>query len=141
MNRLVLFTSAILLAFPVSGMAQSTDQSASLSTPLTAQGAHDLIRSAHSVAEYKELAGYFHQQENTYRAKATNEKLEVDRRARVNAGLYQKYPRPVDSAQSIYDSYVSSANSAAIQAQHYDQLAAGEGQHDRQFATTSQEKQ
>jgi hypothetical protein len=99
------------------------------------------MKGAHSVAEYKELAGYFHQQEAEYRAKAADEKVELDRRAQVNAGLYQKYPRPVDSARSLYESYLTSANSDALEAQHYDQLAAGEGQHDRQLATSSQDKQ
>jgi hypothetical protein len=75
-----------------------------------------------------------------YRAKAADEKIERDRRAQVNAGRYQKYPRPVDSAQYLYESYVSSADSAALQAQHYDQLAAGQTQHDQRLAADSQGK-
>jgi hypothetical protein len=140
MNRILLVASAILLTSSLAGMAQSTAQTASLSAPLTAHDAHNLIKSAHSVAEYKELAGYFRQQEAEYRAKAADEKIELDRRAQVNASLYQKYPRPVDVAQSRYDSYLANASSAAFQAQHYDQLAAGDSQHDRQLATTSEGK-
>jgi hypothetical protein len=140
MNRILLLASSILLTPSLAVMAQSTAQTASLSSPLTVQQANSLIMSAHSVAEYKELAGYFRQQEAAYRTKAADEKVELDRRAQVNAGLYQKYPRPVDSAKSFYDSYVASANGAALQAQHYNQLAAGEGQHDRQLATSSQGK-
>jgi hypothetical protein len=37
--------------------------------------------------------------------------------------LMQKYPRPVDTAQYLYESYVSQADDAALQAQHFDQLA------------------
>jgi hypothetical protein len=74
--------------------------------------------------EYHELAGYFSQQEAVYRAQAAAEKTELDRRAQVNAALYQKFPRPVDSAQYYYDSYASSADQAARQARHYEQLAA-----------------
>jgi hypothetical protein len=140
MNRILLVASAILLTSPLAGMAQSTAQTASLSAPITAHDVHNLIKSAHTVAEYKELSGYFHQQEAEYRAKAADEKVELDRRAQVNAGLYQKYPRPVDSAQSLYESYLANANGAALEAQHYDQLAAGEGQHDRQLATSAQGK-
>jgi len=82
-----------------------------------------LIKSAHSSAQYTQIAGYYHQREAMYRAKAAEEKAERDRRAQVNAALMQKYPRPVDSAQYLYESYLSDANSAAVQAQHYDQLA------------------
>jgi hypothetical protein len=140
MNRILFLASGIILTSSLAGTAQSAPQTASLSAPLTAHEANSLVKSARSVAEYKELAGYFRQQEAEYRAKAADEKTELDRRAQVNAGLYQKYPRPVDVAQSRYDSYLANANSAALQAQHYDQLASGEGQHDRQLATSSQGK-
>jgi hypothetical protein len=135
-----LIAAAALLTFPIAGIAQSTTHTASLSTPITAQQAHSLMKIAHSVEQYKQLSSFFHQEEAVYRVKAADEKTERDRRAQVSAGLYQKYPRPVDSAQALYESYVSSANSAALQARHYDQLAAGQTQHDPQLATSSQGK-
>jgi hypothetical protein len=140
MNR-ALIVAAALITFPLAGIAQSTTQVANLSTPMSPQQAHSLIKSAHSTEEYKQLAGYFHQQEAVYRGKAADEKIERDRRAQVNAGLYQKYPRPADSAQSIYESYVSNADNAALQARHYDQLAAGPSSHEQQMATDTQGKQ
>jgi len=121
-------------------MAQSTAQTASLSTPISPREVHTLMLSAHSSAQYQQLAGYFHQQEARYRAEAATEKIERDRRAQVNAGLAQKYPRPVDSAQYLYESYVSQADSAALQAQHFDQLAAAQTQHDQQLASSTQGK-
>jgi hypothetical protein len=139
MNR-TLIIAAALITFPLMGMTQSTTQTANLTIPLTANEAHSLMKSAHSTEQYKQLAGYFHQQEAVYRAKAADEKIERDRRAQVNAGLYQKYPRPVDSAQSLYESYVSGADRAAFEARHYDQLATGQTQHDPQLATSSQGK-
>jgi hypothetical protein len=81
-------------------------------------------RSGVNSAQYAELAGYFHQQEAKYRAEAAAEKIERDRRAQINAGMMQKYPRPVDSAQYSYASYLQRADNAALQARHYDQLAA-----------------
>jgi len=126
MNRILLLASVSLLTFPLVGIAQSTTQTASLSAPLTAHDAHSLMKGAHSVAEYKELAGYFHQQEAEYRARQLMKRLSWTAGPQVNAGLYQKYPRPVDSARSLYESYLTSANSDALEAQHYDQLAAGE---------------
>jgi hypothetical protein len=139
MNRTLIIATA-LFALPLAGMAQSTTQTANLTMPMTAREAHSLMKSASSVQQYKQLAGYFHQQESVYRAKAADEKIERDRRAQVNAGLYQKYPRPVDSAQSLYESYVSTADSAALEARHYDQLATGQTKHDPQLATSSQGK-
>jgi hypothetical protein len=131
---------ALSLALPVAGMAQSTAQTASVTSPMSPSEARSLIKIAHTNAEYKQLAGYFRQQEADYRAKAAAEKIERDRRAQVNAGLYQKYPRPVDEAQNLYESYLSSANTAALQARHYDQLAAGTDYQDQRLATTPQGK-
>jgi hypothetical protein len=135
MNRTLQVVATLSLAFPLAAIAQST-QTASVTAPISPQQAHALIKSAHTNTQYKQLAGYYHQQEADYRAKAAAEKIERDRRAQVDAGLYQKYPRPVDSAQNLYDSYVSSADNAALQARHYDQLAAGQAQSGSQLAVT-----
>jgi hypothetical protein len=140
MNRTSIATAALSLALSLSGMAQANVQTANLSTPMSARQLNDLIRSAHSTTEYKELASYYHQQEAQYRAEASAEKAERDRRAQVNAGLMQKYPRPVDSAQYLYESYVSKADGAALQARHYDQLAGTPIEQNPQTATNSQGK-
>jgi hypothetical protein len=136
MNRRLLVVATLSLVFPLAAIAQSTDQTASVTASTSPREIHELVKSAHTTAQYKEVASYYHQQEADYRAKAAAEKIERDRRAQVDAGLYQKYPRPVDSAQNLYDSYVSSANSAALQARHYDQLASGQTQHGDQLAVT-----
>jgi hypothetical protein len=140
MNRTSIAIAALSLTLPLSGMAQANTQTASLSTPLSARQVNELVKSAHSTAQYKELASYYHQQEAQYRAEAATEKAERDRRAQVNAGLMQKYPRPVDSAQYLYESYVSKADSAALQARHYDQLAGNPIDQTPQNATNSQGK-
>jgi hypothetical protein len=140
MNRTLIAVGVLFVALPLAGAAQSTVQTASLSAPLSVHDVHNLMKSARSVAEYQQLAGYFHQQEAQYRAEAVAEKAERDRRAQVNAGLSQKYPRPVDSAQYLYESYVSQADNAALEARHYDQLAAGQVDHGRQLAATPEGK-
>lgn len=140
MNRTSIAIAILSLAVSLTGAAQSTVQTANLSAPLSSREANNLMKSAHSDAEYKQLASYFHQQEAHYRAEAAAEKVEVDRRAQVNAGLMQKYPRPVDSAQYLYESYVYQADGAALKAQHYDQLASGQPDHDQRLAATPQGK-
>ncbi|MGD0888950.1 MAG: hypothetical protein ABR889_06860 [Acidobacteriaceae bacterium] len=142
MNRSLVLVATLFLALPFAGMAQTSMQTASLSTPMTPREVHSLMRSAHDSAQYKQIAGYFHQQESMFRAEAAAEAVERDRRAPDNAALYhyQKYPRPYDTAQSLYESYLSKADSAATQAQHFDQLAAAKSQNDQQLASTSQDK-
>jgi hypothetical protein len=140
MNRILIPAAVLCLAFPVAALAQSASETANLTPQLPAQQIHELIRSAHTPADYKQLAGYYHQQEAKYRAEAAAEKIERDRRAQVNAGLYQKYPRPVDSAQYLYESYTTDADQAALKAQHYEQLASGQNDHNQQFANAPQGK-
>jgi hypothetical protein len=140
MNRTSIVVAVLSFVFPFSGMAQSNAQTASLSTPLSASQVHSLMKNAHSVTEYKQLAGYFQQQEVEYRGEAATEKVERDRRAQVNAGLMQKYPRPVDSAQYLYEVYVSKADNAALQAQHFEQLAAAPAGQNPENAADSQGK-
>jgi hypothetical protein len=123
-------------------MAQSSMQTASLSAPMTPREVHSLMRSANDSAQYKQIASYFHQQEAKFRSEAAAEAVERDRRAPDTAALnhYQKYPRPYDTAQSLYESYLSKADSAATQAQHFDQLAAAKSQNGQELASTSQGK-
>ena len=140
MNRTRFAVVTLSLMLPLAVAAQSNVQTANMSAPMAGHEVQSLIKSAHSSAQYTQIAGYYHQREAMYRAKAAEEKAERDRPAQVNAALMQKYPRPVDSAQYLYESYLSDANSAAVQAQHYDQLAADAQTHDSQFATDSHGK-
>lgn len=140
MKRTLIAVAALCLGLPLTGTAQSNMQIANVSTPLNARQLHSLIKNAHSTAGYKQLAGYYHQQEAEYRAKAADEKIKHDQMAQGTAGQYHKIPTPADFAQSVYESYVSKADKAAIRALHYDQLAAGQTQHDQQLATNSQGK-
>jgi hypothetical protein len=138
MNRTVIVVATLSFILPLAGAAQM--QTASATTPVSPREMKSLMKSAHTSAQYKQLAGYFHQREAKYRAEAAAEKVERDRRAQINAGIYQKYPRPVDSAQYLYELYVSDADSAALQARRYDQLAAAQDQPDQQVATAPQGK-
>ena len=140
MNRTLVLVATLSLALPLAGMAQSSTQTASLSAPMTPREVHSLMRSAHDSAQYKQIAGYFHQQEAKFRAEASAEKTVRDHCGQVSASLMHKYPRPVDVAQYWYESYVSQADNAALKAQHFDQLSAANTQHDQQLASTSQDK-
>jgi len=138
MNRTCLLIATLSLVVPLAAAAQSTSQTAGLSTPMSAGELQSLVKSAHSTAQYQQLATYYHQQEATYRSKAADEKAERDRRAQVNAALMQKYPRPVDSSEYRYEAFSADADRAAAQAAHYDQLATGtHTRHSGQFASSN----
>jgi hypothetical protein len=117
--------AATFLCFPyvLNAQQSAAQQTAPAAVQLSRQELKTLLATAHTSDQYKQLAGYFHAQELAARSKAVAEKVERDRRAQVNAALYQKYPRPVDSAQYLYESYLADADRAAALAQHYDQLA------------------
>jgi hypothetical protein len=110
----------LALALPLAAAAQPTTSS----EPMGKQQVRTLEKTAHSATEYQQLADYYHQKESQLRAQASAELAERDRRAQYTMGTAQKYPRPVDSAQYLYDSLTEQANEAAARAQHYDQLAA-----------------
>jgi hypothetical protein len=140
MNRTIVAAAIFSLSLSLSGMAQSTVQTASLSAPMSAHDVHSLVKNANSRAQYEQLASYFHQQEAQYRAKAGAAMAEQDQLAQGSAGRSQKYPRPVDSAHNQYESYVAKADNAALQAQHYDMLASTPAGQNPQTASDSQGK-
>jgi len=52
-----------------------------------------------------------------YRQLADEMNREADRRSRINAALYQKFPRPADSARSLAEYYTRMAASLDSEAQ------------------------
>ena len=118
MNRKWIALATLSFAVSLPAIAQPT------ATPFNRHELHSLMQNAHDPAQYKQLADYFRQQETQYRAQAAAELVERNRRAQYTMGTAQKYPRPVDSAQNLYESYLYQADRAAAQAKHYEQLAA-----------------
>jgi len=125
MNRILIAVATLSLALPLAATAQPTAQTPSQPTQMSRQELHSLMQSANSAAQFKQLADYFHQQEAQYRAKAAEEKIELDRRTQASLGGEElKRPNPVDSARRLYESYSYDADHNGSLAQHYDQLAA-----------------
>jgi hypothetical protein len=118
MNRKLIAVAALALTASLTGIAQPAP------TQISHHELHNLMQNAHDATQYKQLADYFRQQETQYRAQAAAELVERNRRAQYTMGTAQKYPRPVDSAQNLYESYLYQADRAAAQAKHYEQLAA-----------------
>jgi hypothetical protein len=91
---------------------------------LTRPDVRQQIQTAHNPQQYQALADYFRLQEKSFRAKAAAEKLVWDARSQNIAATGNKYPRPVDSAHYLYDSYSYDADQSRQKAEHYEQLAA-----------------
>jgi hypothetical protein len=104
-------------------------QAISATAPLPTRTARHLMKTANKPAKDAKLAAYCYQREAQYRAEAIDEKAERDRPAQVNAGLYGEYPRPMDAAEALYESYLSSANDAANKARELDQFAGAAAPH------------
>jgi len=87
-----------------------------------------MINEAHTAEQYKALAVYFRSQQKNYKQKAAAEMHEWARRSEVNAPLYQKYPRPVDSSRNRYEYFTYEAHQMNAQFTHYQALATGASQ-------------
>jgi hypothetical protein len=79
---------------------------------------------AHSPKQYRALAIYFREQEATFRAQATGEKTEWERRKQINVSIFAKSPAPADSARNLYDYYNYKADQMANRAIEYEKRAA-----------------
>ena len=109
-----------LIVSLAAGAALTRAQSATL----THSELQAMIRQAHTQQQFTTLATYFRSRQHDFENKAQAEKAELDRRSLITAASYQKYPRPVDSSRNRYDYFTSQAQQMALQATHYEQLAA-----------------
>jgi hypothetical protein len=120
--RVTALASLIVLGAGMSYAASQTD------TQLSKAEVQSMVRSAHSTQQYQTLAAYFRSKQDTLEKQALAEKAEWDRRSQVNAALYQKYPRPVDSSRNRYEYFTYEANQMGQQAAHYEGLASNSQQ-------------
>ena len=83
MSKTLIFIATIPLALSMAVVAQPTAQANSATAPMSTREARQAAKTENPAAQ----AAYFHQREAQFRAKAIDEKAELDRRAQVNAGL------------------------------------------------------
>ena len=101
---------ALLVASVVSAQGASIPEEHAVT--LSSSQAKQLARSAHTPAEFTQLASYFEIQRKEYSRKAEEEKQEWERRSQNTSGINQKYPRPVDSARNLFEYYTYKASEA-----------------------------
>ena len=114
-----LLTFAIALAGTAQGQVSIQDPGAQT----TRAELKKLERSAHEPGQFKALASYYGDRKMTYLQKAANEKREWEHRGLNVYSATAKYPRPVDAARKLYESYMAKASEAGALEAKYDQLA------------------
>ena len=120
-----MFTIATVLAvfslaiFPLNAVAKSTAASISYSHSKLIQ----LIRDAHTPAQYQAIATYFDSQGTNFRSKAAAAQAEWERRQAAGAGPGRKFPASADSARNLYEYYTAKAEEMARRAADYEQRA------------------
>ena len=116
-HKIKIVTSLIVLA---AGMAYAESKAG---TEYSRAELQSMIRSAHSTQQYQALATYFRSRQDALEKQDMAEKAELDRRSKITAAAYQKYPRPVDSSRNRYDYFTYEANQMGQQAAHYESLS------------------
>jgi hypothetical protein len=115
-----ILTITLVTAAASTGFAMPPDKS---SQPTSGQ-LKQMAKDAHTPEQYTALAESYSQIQKSFDAKATEEKLEWDRRSQNTTSLYAKYPSPADSARNLYQYYAYKASEAGALAAKYSQLAA-----------------
>jgi len=121
MTRKMQVLAAIVAITVTAGLARAQN---SMNAGISHAQVEQMLRSAHTVEQYKMLAGYFHERQLVFEEKAQAEKLEWDRRSHISAASYQKYPRPADSSRNRYEYFTYEALQMSDQAAHYESLSA-----------------
>ena len=123
MNRNLLATCILSIAFAAVGNAQGSASSQETGAHYTQAQVKELALNAHAPAQYMALASYFGEQKVNYLQKAAEEKKEWERRSQNVMGMAAKYPRPVDSARNLYEYYMYKAAEAGTLEAKYSRLA------------------
>jgi hypothetical protein len=90
---------------------------------LTRAQLNHLKRTAHTPEQYHILAAYYKRRQLSYLKEAAEEKQEWVMRSQYGTQVGVKYPRPVDSARSLYEFYENSAEEMGALSSRYQQLA------------------
>ena len=108
------------------GFAQGPASPANKNTHYTQAQLKQMVRDAQTPEQYRVLAAYYAQRQNTYLQEAADEKQEWLRRSQNSMGIAAKYPRPADSARNLYEYYAYEATKSGQMAVKYSQLSAPE---------------
>lgn len=122
MNRLLIATSILMISMTAPGLYASEAASSNQEACPDAQ-MRKLAHEAHTAEQYGVLADCFAARQRMFKRKAAEEMdLWAERNAMINP-LYEKWPRPVDSARNMHDYYEYKADEAARLQARFNKLA------------------
>ena len=124
MSRSLFAMCVLSAALSSLGTAQGTQPQPGKDNSYSQAELKRLVRDAHTPEQFRELAGYYGKEQQTYLQKAAEEKQEWVRRSQYVMASAAKYPRPVDSAHNLYEYDLSMASQAEKLSLKYSQLAA-----------------
>jgi hypothetical protein len=122
MNRLFASICMLMIAFTAATL-QAEENSASDQPQFTGAQIRKMVREAHTPEQYSDLADYYAIRQRMFKQKAREEmRLWAERNAMINP-IYEKWPRPVDSARNLYEYYEYRAGECAKLEAKYSRLA------------------
>ena len=82
-----------------------------------------MVKEARTVQQYTVLADYYQARSRMFKQKAAEEMHLWAERNAVISPVYEKWPRPVDSAHNLYDYYLAMENDSAAKVAYFNRLA------------------
>jgi hypothetical protein len=123
MLRRTLLLACAILTFAGSATVCAAATRSSDRPEYTSAQIRKMIKDAHTVQQYTVLADYYQARNRMFKQKAAEAMHLWAERNAVVSPIYEKWPRPVDSAHNLYDYYVAMENDAAAKVAHFNHLA------------------
>ena len=122
MKRLFAAMCLLMIALTTPAL-QAAENPASDQHEFTGAQIRKMVREAHTSEQYAVLADHYATRQRMYKQKAAEEMhLWADRNAMINP-IYEKWPRPVDSAKNLYQYYEYKVDECAKLEAKYSRLA------------------
>jgi len=124
MLRRTLLTFAILTVALSAGVVPAAAATAPSDQPeYTGAQIRKMVHEAHTVQQYTVLADYYKTRQRMFQRKAAEAMGLWAQRNAVISPVYEKWPRPVDSARNLHDYYETMAGDSAAKVDHFNHLA------------------
>ena len=119
----ILIAIGIITFLLAAETVRATERNSPDKPEYTSSQIRKMVRDAHTVEQYTELANYYAVQRRIYKSKAVEQMHLWRQRSEMPSPLSEKWPRPVDSARNLHDYYEYKAEQSAELFAKYDRLA------------------
>jgi hypothetical protein len=123
MLRRTLLTFAILAVALSAGVVPAAATAPSNQPEYTSAQIRKMVHEAHTVQQYTVLADYYKTRQRMFQSRAAEAMHLWAERNAVISPVYEKWPRPVDSARNLHDYYEVMANDSAAKVDRFSHLA------------------